>query len=385
MFLIERIIGVGAYSCALFGFSGYLLFNKKAKASRVINVYLIVIVLLAFLYCPDQAKDLYRLQIEVQSWMNYSWKQIVNIAFGSSIPVWYLYGYAIGKTGIQGLLPGMTALVVYGNVFAVIKKSSDRFKLSNREIAKVIFCFMSAGSMFMITISNIRTMFGMSIVCLCIYQEMIEGKSVYKNAVKYLIAMLIHQVVVTVVLVRFGFYLIESVDAKKNVLATKVFRILGVIVVALAVAPFALNILQSVQSKAENYLSKETYEYIWEYIIGGVNFFAVLVSIIQAFKIENDIYSLKIKNICKYMVLISLPMIVFSFEYSIFRRYELFLSMLWCILLAFNMSSGKRRMLFKVSSRFEFSYVDLMMMLGTLQWGLSCVRGDLCGYKFFEI
>lgn len=385
MFLIERIIGIGIYTISLFFFSGYLMVQPKAKLSVVLKFYLFVIVVLAFFYYPDTTMDLFRLRIQIQGWMKYSVQEFLKIAFQTSTPGWYIYGYMLGKTGVQGLLPAVTAIIVYGNIFFVIRRSCDQFNVSNREAGKLIFCFMSIGSTFITTISNVRTMIGLSIVLVCVYQELVEGKSVFKNLWKYALASLMHQVVVTVVLIRVFFFFLEPVARKKNGAIKRGFQIIGMITMLLLSIPFAMELLQNVQSKAESYLSRETYSYVWEYVIGWINFAAILVSIFQTYLKRNGTQIVQVRNVCKLILITSVPMILFSYEYSIFRRYEIFVSMLWCVILAYNFSDYKNQLVIKFSGKFKVRYVDIMMAFGTIEWALSCVRGDLCGYKFFEL
>lgn len=383
MFLIERIIGIGAYCAALFLFCGYLAINDKAKLSNVLRAYLLVLVLLAFFYYPDVTMDLYRLRIEINSWMNYSTIRILEVAMNSSTPGWYIYGYFLGKSGIDGLLPAVTALIVYRNIFKVICRSCNKFNIKNREAAKIAFCFMSVGSVFVTTISNIRTMLGMSIVLVCVYEELVEGKNVFKNIWKYIIAASFHQVVLTVILVRFGYLLFEKNIKKRNVVFIKFLRVGGVALLLGGLLMFGSGILESVQNKALSYLSGDTYSYVWEYVIGWINLVAIVISLIQAQKIQKKNKSNEIKNVSRLLLLYLIPTIVFAYEYSIFRRYEIFCSMLWCVILSYNLLNKSKQISVMVSPRFRFKYVDIMMAIGFVNLLISCTRGDLCGYKFF--
>ena len=80
--------------------------------------------------------------------------------------------------------------------------------MSSTDGALILF-FMSLGVLIEV-ISGIRTMLGFSFVAVFVYKEMVEGKSIFKNIVWYVLVSLIHPAVLVLVIIRFGYLVIEK-------------------------------------------------------------------------------------------------------------------------------------------------------------------------------
>ncbi len=163
MFLTERLIGILTYVTFLF-ISIYLISRaQRRRLGFLLLMYLIGISIMAFLYVPAVEADLYRLLGYMSDRASLSGADFSIALAESTIPATLIYLRAIGTIGVDGLLAGITTLIVFGNIFYIIYDYSKREKLSNKAVAWVLLTVMSTG-IYMQTLGGIRTMLAFSIV-----------------------------------------------------------------------------------------------------------------------------------------------------------------------------------------------------------------------------
>ena len=145
--------------------------------------------------------------------------------------------------------------------------------------------------------------------------------------------------------------------------------------VAIAFGMFAFRygrgFIDAAFTKANNYIDGDTYSYIWEYIIGGLQWimFAYLINKCQ----KQDDVSIQLKNIMQICKLILIVEAVFVFEYNIFHRLILVSSFL-VIPIVSHIQATKEK---------NARIISVIMLTSEMILLIACARGNLCGYKFF--
>ena len=254
MYLIERLIALFIYVFIL-GVICFLIGKVSRKYIGVIlGVYLLLLSIMSFFYVPPMGADLYRLVPIMHFWASLSFSELLEAMVHSATPINLLYMFLIGKTKIDGLLPAITALLFYGNVFYIFKKSVIRYKISPFDASLVLFFFMSLGVLIEV-ISGIRTMLGFSFIAVCVYREMVEGKPIFKNLLLYVLASLLHPAVLVLTIIRFSYFMLEKNKNNYQWFSKASFMIiLSVILVV-----FGKNYLLATVEKAKMYFLYGTF------------------------------------------------------------------------------------------------------------------------------
>ena len=370
--LIERLLGVGAY--ALLVALVYLLLSRTysyRSVNRILNVALVVLCVLAFFFVPDESKDLYRLREMGELWKDYTLGEFLSSGIlSSTTPLSYVLIYLCTQTGIGGFLPMISAFVFYTNVFYILKDVYRNTNISSRMLALDFLFFMSAGA-FLEVISGVRCFMALSIVARCIYDEMVRGKSVLRSIPLYVIACLLHLSCIPVVAIRVLFLLFLE---KKRSVTHLAISSLSVMLVGFLAIRYGQGLIGNMLEKANEYLSSESYSYVWEYVIGFIQWGVIVGVLIGSRHMrEQDI---GLTNLTKFMRLFLAVNMLFFFEYSIFHRFLVISAMLFIPFLASVREDESPR----------FNALRRCILLGgILILILACVRGNLCGYKFFEL
>lgn len=367
MYLLERIIGVSLFLLILIIFVTIIFNSKKRNLNKILNIYLIIIFILAFLYIPSKDADLTR-YIEISKYYNtLSLSKLKSTIMNSALPVEIIYLYLIGKTKIYALIPAISSLIFYGAVFRIIKRTYNYYNISNKSIAYCLLLFMSLGN-FMSSISIIRSPIGFAIISLCFFSEFVEKKSFYKNLLLYVIASLIHPSSLVVFIFRL-FYQIFS-KSKKSIY--KIFDILFVALLLFVLYHYGFTNLEYMANKIGGYASGSSYFYIWEYIISLIFIiFSTLVYLL--FKKYSFINELRKYN--NLLIMINIIIIVFLYDYSIFTRYQLFSSILFIPIFAIFLDNIKYK---NISKIFNFIFIITLLIISIIIF----TRGNISGYKF---
>ena len=369
--LIERLVGVGIYAITLGYFFNKIQHARSSQAiTRYLNHYLIVLCIMAFFYIPGQAADLYRWRRLSEPWMNESLLQFLSHRFiSSTTPIGILLIYLCQKTGINGLLPMVCAFGFFSNAFHIIKSESMRENRSPDSIAVYLLFSMSSGR-FLEVISGVRCMLAFSIVFRFIYDEIYENRTMLRSVPFYGIAALIHTSAIPLIVIR----LICSLFEKKRTVFNSLLNS------AIAVGTFIVGIriggdyIDAMFTKANSYITSNSYSYRWEYIIVILSM-SVVVATIWNLKKNNPKGFNEEKSIIRFLLILLIGEIATITTYSFFHRFAavtIFLSAP-VILTYLNVENENKRW----KSRKRIVAISLIVLL------LACVRGNLCGYKFF--
>jgi hypothetical protein len=291
----------------------------------------------------------------------------------TSTPAYVLYMNIIGRTNIDGLLTAITAFLFYNNVFYVLKKSSRKYLLAGRDTALILFFFMSIGA-FIEVISGIRTMLGFSIIAVCVYDEMVEGKSVFKNIVWYILASMLHSAALALTMIRFSYLFFEKNRKISHGVSKALFLIIAISLVFLK-GRYYVN---AGFEKALNYLKGDAYSYLWEYIIGLISLLLIIyvqIKISKKTKLEEN--KSTIQNLLGFSKFISLILLAIIFEYNIFHRFVIFLSIIALPMIAY---------LFYISNdnkKRKGKFIKVVFLVSCILLFFAISRGNLSSLKFF--
>lgn len=126
----------------------------------------------------------------ISGWGSLSVKDFFDeILLRSSVPCAYLLYYLIAKIGVQGLLPAFCALIFYGNSFHIFKILINEDIYSHKAIAYSFLAFMSSGALLEV-ISDVRCFVAFSIVMRFIFDEIFQGKTIFKHLIFFVVAAL---------------------------------------------------------------------------------------------------------------------------------------------------------------------------------------------------
>ena len=365
--LIERLVGVGVYAFFLMMTYFFLKSAKDYKSvCRTLNVYLILLCLLAFFYVPSTAADLYRWRFLSRNWPQMSFAEFYEVHLKSNtVPVAYLLIYLANLTGISGVLPAFCAFVFFLNVFHILKDLYKKHNISAPTLATALLLIMASGC-FLEVISGVRCFMALSILSRCFYDEIINNKPIVKNLLWELIASLIHPMALVIFVIRLCFLLMQ----KSNSPIKKIMNIGVMLIAAFFAYQYGRGYIQAALNKAETYASSETaYSYIWEHIIGAILVVAFISILLYSRKDEKPI---GFKSFILINILFVAIELIFVFEYNTFHR-TITLSLITMIpVLAHTINDGRNKGL-----RNFITVLSLLVLV------VAAVRGNLCGYKFF--
>lgn len=367
MNLSARIFGVGIYSFLLI--VNVLLIEKtnRRNISKILALYLVELCILAFFFKPGINQDLYRIFGEIKTFSYFNFQGLVeNFLKNSSTPIAIIAYWIIGKIGVYHLLPVIAAFIFYINIFHMLNKISKKYNLSSKCIAITLLIIMCNSSFFEV-ISGIRTMIAFSFIARSYYDEVFEEKNIVHNLPFYLIACLVHNVGIISTLLRFFIYFVY----KEN---KKCFQNIIFIFIVLVIIYYNFDLIAATMTRAQKYILAGTYNYVWENII-TVLLFLMLIFIQKNVKKEkkiNDEFSIKLQKYIKFIYLIDLLIIVFSFEHSIFFRFNNFNLMLSIPVVIYYLENNKTNK--------NYKYI-VIFTLGILL--LSCIRGNLSSLRFW--
>lgn len=369
--LTERLLGALAY--VLVVTVGYFLLRQSRDhraVSCALNVCLVALCVMAFFFVPDPSKDLYRLLEMGEIWRRFTLEEFLTGGLiNTTTPLAYLYIYLCTQSGIDGLLPLISAFVFYLNVFHILKDLSRRTTISSRMLAVDYLFFMSAGA-FLEVISGIRCFMALSIVARCIYDETMGRKSILWDIPWYVAACLIHLSCIPVVIIRLLFW--AFLEKKQGRFQWFINGAAIVIIVGLAVT-YGQTFFMLMFSKAELYLTEDSYSYIWEYLIGVLQV-CLVAGVLYSMRFFERTRDMRLSNSIGFLTVFLIVNVVFIFEYNIFHRFLVVSAMLFLpTLAAFPQEETRRVRLFRRS----IFWVSVLILL------IACVRGNLCGYKFF--
>lgn len=369
--LIERMFGAGIYSLLL----GYMYIqirgsNNRYSVKKHLKWYLLLLCVLAFFYIPTESADLFRWREISSNWSLMSFSDFFSKKVVSShTPVAYLMIYLCQRTGVNGVLPAVCAFIFYSNAFHIFNSTLSKYKVSTRVLAVTLLFFMSSGR-FLETISGVRSMVAFSIITRCIYDEIIEKKAMWKSIGPYLLACLLHTAATPLVAIRLFALLFE----KKKTFTAKLAKIIFFVGLTGIAVFYGGNYIDASITKANNYISGPTYAYIWEYLIVGLQLMLIIYLLYVYYKFNYEKRQ-PINDIARLLLLLSIIEVVLIGSYSIFHRFIAASTFLSIPLMAYVLENRVANKSTVLMGRIKV--VSMFILL------LACVRGNLCGFKFF--
>lgn len=371
MYLIERLSGITLYLVVLLCVVYYIYHTKKI--GKVLVVYALILAVMAFFYKPTETADLFRIYEAMDYFSKMPWSIFYKEILSSATPAYLVYLRLVGKVGIQELLPAITAYFYYMNVFYVVKRSALKYSISNKSVSLIIIVIMSFGQ-FIQVISGIRSMLAFSIIVRCMYEEILENKNFLFNIWKYIIAFLLHPVGIVACVIRF-FYEVFCFKARTYVqVLFKVIVILGSLFVSFK---FGIPYIENMLNVAQGYIGNNIYSYFWEYLMASLYLIMIAYSLYKyRYYLRQDA---KIYSLVKLLKILIVMLCVLFFEYSIFQRFAVFVSMLFIPVYAFILKKVEYNIIENEIYIKIMVYYPLSILL------IACLRGNLSAYKFFVL
>lgn len=375
MYLKERLIGIIIY-LSIFLFI-IMLLSKTTSHKRTRNIlilYIILMGIMGYYYLPGQTADLYRAQTLIKlHYSTYSFADIFETIKSINFQIYPVYYWIFGKIGNVNLLPSVTGMWCYSNIFYILYDSYKKNQWSNNTLIKCLI-FIMAGGQFLEVISGIRSMLAFSIVAVCIYNETYKNKNIIKNAPLYLFAGLMHDAAFVLIGIRIGIMLIQ----KEKKFISYIKNIIIIFLVALVVLKFGQNTIASILKHGSGYLNGNVYSNTWEYIIAtSCNVFMIYsLKVSKSILIKNK--NEEISKSRKISIIYLLIDIIFIIEYSIYQRFRSFIMFFIIPIIGYNFDFIEKN-----NGKYFKNYQKFFYLFAIFTILLSLVRGNISNLKFF--
>ena len=297
--VIERGCGVALYAVVLF-YVYYALKNAEnhTAVKRVLNIYILILSVMAFFYIPYKSADLYRWFEITERWKDLSFAEFFKVRMvGNTTALADLMMYLCTKTGLKGFLPAFCSFVFFSNSFYILKDQSKKHGASSENLACALFVLMCT-TCFLEVISGVRCFVALSILARCFYDELYNEKPILKNIVFEIVACLIHSMAVVV----FGLRLLFFIFQKSGSFSKKAFNICSCGVVIFFIMKYGQENIDRALAKANSYVSGAQIisTYIWGYIIGVI----ILLQIVLCLHAYKHNEKQGIKNMLSFNLLL---------------------------------------------------------------------------------
>lgn len=369
--LIERLAGVLAYSLALLIVCNGICVSKPGSVKKWLVTYAVVLAVMAFFYVPAESADLYRLESFMRNWSSQDVSWLIDSMSSSSTPSYILYFWLIGQLGVDGLLPGLTALFIYLLTFSCYWDFAKRKGVDNENVALGLAMYMAVGT-FLLAISGIRTYLAFAVVFRAAYTEWVCGRSSLLNLPWYAIAATMHPAATVAVVLRIGYMAFERGSGRYARIGSAFAFLASILILTL----FGADYLDNAFSVGASYLSRQTYTYAWEIVIHVI---LVIFSVytLRRLRILN-LTDAGVYNLAGFATLLTtVSVVALPFEYSIFLRYSTLMSAFLAPLAMVTLQGSEKEA--------RAAYRDRLLLATVAMLLLACVRGDLSGYKFFKL
>ncbi len=368
-FYIQRFFSVAIYAIIAIVFYDFLK-TKSSNVKRILFAYTLVLTILAYFFEPTQSMDLYRLWLTSDYYnQNRDLFQLIQVAFERwDSPVGLIFVATLSRIDYH-LVPAIAAFIFFSNIFYIISDYSRKIKISNLAVAVTVLFFMSRG-MYVELLSGIRCMLAFSIVVRLIYDEVFNKKSLTLwRLLIYLTATLLHSASIVAIAIRFLVAILFDQKGIKKIL----YLFLVIFVSGIYIYFFGSNFISAV-SKAEGYLTKETYSFMAEYILQSVYILLCIhVVFFLSKKYKLTISSQRDRVIFTIIVIMSC---LFVNVYTIFHRYLSLAGMLAIPIILEVLGNDLK----------NDSYISSknLFILSCLLLFFSGMLGNLNGLRFFE-
>ena len=380
MYLFARLFGISTYLLALLICYEGIIHIQARNSKKIVFIYLLAISIMAYFFVPPDSFDVSRLFIYMHEYAKLSFEQMITlITTNNSTPGTVVYEHIIGQFGRDGLLPGITTFIVFGNCFAIILKTEKNYRVNKTYTALALLWLMACG-VYGETIDGIRTMLAFSIVAILVYTEFFEDRSFILHIPLYIVAASIHSASLVLVALRILFLLLQKTDT----FFKKIRNIVLLIVVLFVSSVIFQTQIQGAITKASNYLSRDYYSYGWNILTGVLNI-VIIVNICRKLRYYcryNSIAEKKreaIINLTNFVyVILVISIVSLPFDYSIFHRFEYFATMIFTPvpMLYFSLEN-----LYEIDRNRTYNNIFILLVLMLI---IVCTRGEVCSLKYWE-
>ena len=367
-YFAERAYSIIIYAVLAAGMFFWLQ-RKNSNIRVTLWVYTLILAGLAYFFKPAETLDLYRLWQVAATYKGLPLVEMVPKVIGDwgGFPLSHIYLAVLYNIDLH-LIPAVTALLFFMNIFYIIADYSTKKKINHAVVALVVFFFMSRG-VYGEVLNGIRSMLAFSFIARCVYNEIYNQPGIIKNIPIYLLAAFFHQAALVLVGIRFGLYILFE---KRGF--SRVFYLLVLGVVSALFAVHFNDSIISTLNKADSYLSHQVYAYGWEYALSSC--YMLVCAWLLFYPYHHPDYSGPLKKLRKFVGSIFLICIVCMFSFAIYDRYITFAG--------FVISPALLEILnneWKMKRRFRYVTLVIISVIILLFSGL---RGDLNVIRFFE-
>ena len=365
MFVIERFAGVFLYSFVLVVICYSICCEKRKRYTHYFFIYCGILSIMAYFFIPIVESDIYRWANIFKEWRLFTFQKIYMYATESSYtPLSYIYMYTLNRIGGYRLLMAVTALIVYGCIFYIMKDYAKKNEINRYVLALTLLFYMSSG-IFIDVISDVRYMMAFAILAVCFYREIFYNQKTIVSIFFYLVAALLHVSAWAIIIIRFiALFVNKGLSIKKRVLSLGCLAIFSILFFG-RIATYLSNMFE----KLNSYLLRPHYSYFWEYLIGGI----VLCYLIVVFRksIRFKYGKKEYLEVLKVFIIFNIFSIV---EFNMFHRMVALNSILFIPIIEEYLNNSNTKI--RKQNLLLISFVVLL---------IACTRGHLCSYKFFVL
>ncbi len=374
MFLLERLFGIGVFAYFL-ALALLLICRTSIKLRQILIFYGGALTVMGFFYLPYVSADLYRIREMAQEFATYHFQDFLLLHGGSSTLLARIFYWAVGKTGVLGLIPAVAAALTYSCLFYILLRSADIFRLERSAVACILLFEMATGN-YMMVISNIRTMIAIAFIGLCFFRETVEKKWRLWHLILYGLAAALHNFAIVLIAMRMVVAVFGS--------GGSMLRRLGLSLLIAAVPAFLIltgnPLVDRLLDKAEFYLDSESFSYIWEYLTGAMTLAAQALVLLFFRKYCRESVP-KLYDSWLFTGMSILCAAVLCFSFTIFHRLATFAAPVWIMpVMAKTLAQDNP------APRGAKNWNRYALLgLSALSLVLNLLRGSLCSLKFFEL
>lgn len=192
----------------IFGFLSSFVQNKNLK--YYFFMYILIICVFAYLFDPAPLKcDLDRHFDTLAKLQNLKFNAFLDNLKTENLKGTYILFYLISKTGDFHLLPVVSVLIVYGNLFYILNKEIQINNITGaRKSTLILFVVICLN--YIATISGIRNYIGLSIFAISTYMDLKLKKNRILSYAGYFVSLMFHESLVALLLVRLFFILFNK-------------------------------------------------------------------------------------------------------------------------------------------------------------------------------
>lgn len=329
MYFGARIFGISTFIIFIF-LMNYVIsrIHNNNTLKKLFIFYISGLTIMAYNYVPSTSADLYRIMGFLEThYSKMSFQTIMQLIQSNGNKAAEILYYIFGKIGNPHLLPAFVALVYYGVFFYIVYRTKCLYNIKNKYVANSIMLFMISGQ-YLEVISNIRFPLAMSLICFCIFNEIIEQKRKIYYIFIYVFSAFLHQATMILVTIRVLYFVFQK---SKN-MYFKLFRPVILMIVIFCLFYFANGYITDAVNTGLSYISnEESYSYFWEFLIAIICIIYMIISMKLFSNISRkfNLMSMREHNYTKFINFMIFVVIVCIVEYSMFTRFRTYVEFLF--------------------------------------------------------